>query len=48
MHAVFFALLTITPLVAGHGYLGSMDIDGKTYKGNAPGSSSGESLFSSA
>lgn len=29
-------------LVAGHGYLGSITIDGTTYMGNTPGSSSGE------
>ncbi len=43
MNAVVFALLAVTPLVAGHGYLASINVDGTTYKGNTPGSSSSES-----
>ena len=42
MNAIFFALLAITPLVAGHGYLASITVDGTAYRGNTPGSNSGE------
>ena len=38
--SVFFSLLAISPLVSGHGYLRSITIDGKSYQGNTPGSSS--------
>ncbi|RDX45723.1 glycoside hydrolase [Lentinus brumalis] len=45
MNAVVFALLAITPLVAGHGYLASINVDGTTYKGNTPSSSSISSVI---
>ena len=37
----FFAL---APLVAGHGYVSQVTVDGKTYQGNPPGSNSGTPL----
>ncbi|KAI0739448.1 glycoside hydrolase [Daedaleopsis nitida] len=40
MHVVLFSILAVVPVVSGHGFLSSVTIDGKTYKGNTPGSSS--------
>ncbi|RPD58202.1 glycoside hydrolase [Lentinus tigrinus ALCF2SS1-7] len=45
MNAILFALLAITPLVAGHGYLASITVDGATYEGNTPSSNSVSSVI---
>lgn len=42
--ATTFALsaLALLPFVSAHGYVSQVTIDGTSYKGNTPGSSSGE------
>lgn len=44
--ATTFALsaLALLPFVSAHGYVSQVTIDGTSYKGNTPGSSSGEYL----
>ena len=47
MHAfstAVLSLLAVVPLVAGHGYVASISVDGKTYQGNTPNSNSGQSF----
>ena len=38
---LFLSFFALAPLVAGHGYVSQVTVDGKTYQGNPPGSNSG-------